>query len=260
VLLAEAAARDLVISFTGRPHRVNDRGTQARKALLDIGFEHFLQAESKGWVLYLEGSTDLAILRAFADRTEHPARASLECPFVHYVGNRSAVARNHFHGLRDAYPDLIGLAIYDRPEQALAEDDFLPQRTWQRREIENYLCQEGTLLRFAEEKGQQQDGPVFAAEWRAKMGLSIQKIVGALDMLRDPSPWGPDLTVSDKFLPRVFEEFYDALGLPNLMSKTDFHTLAPFVSRDDLDPEIEEVLDQIHAISARANDRRADLP
>ncbi|WP_083931131.1 AAA family ATPase [Solimonas variicoloris] len=55
VLLNEAADRDIVIAFVGKPHRIDDRGSQVTKALKEIGFEHYYQAEETGWVLYLEG-------------------------------------------------------------------------------------------------------------------------------------------------------------------------------------------------------------
>ena len=62
ILLNEAADRDVVIAFVGKPHRMDDRGQQVVKSLKEIGFEQYYQAEQTGWVLYLEGSTDLAIL------------------------------------------------------------------------------------------------------------------------------------------------------------------------------------------------------
>jgi energy-coupling factor transporter ATP-binding protein EcfA2 len=125
VLLNEAADRDVVVAFVGRPHRIDDRGSQVSKALKEIGFEQYYQAEATGWVLYLEGSTDLAMLQAFAQRLGHPAQAALERPFVHYVGNQPSKARDHFYGLREAKPDLIGCAIYDRIETRLSEDPSL---------------------------------------------------------------------------------------------------------------------------------------
>ena len=68
VLLNEAADKDLVIAFVGKPHRIGDGQSQKRKALAEIGFDQYYQAEQTRWVLYLEGSTDLAILQAFARR------------------------------------------------------------------------------------------------------------------------------------------------------------------------------------------------
>ena len=88
VLLNEAAGRDVVVAFVGPPHRIDNRGSQALKALREIGFDQYYQAEQTGWVLYLEGATDLSILLAFARRLGHErALLALARPFVHYVGN-----------------------------------------------------------------------------------------------------------------------------------------------------------------------------
>jgi hypothetical protein len=48
VLLNEAAERDVVVAFVGKPHRMDDRGSQVLKALREIGFEHYYQAEQTG--------------------------------------------------------------------------------------------------------------------------------------------------------------------------------------------------------------------
>ena len=92
VLLNEAADKDVVVAFVGKPHRVDDRGSQLLKSLREIGFEQYYQAETRGFILYLEGSTDLAILQAFARKLKHPAEEALEAPFVHYVLNQPQLA------------------------------------------------------------------------------------------------------------------------------------------------------------------------
>ena len=68
--------RDVVIAFLGKPHRIDDRGSQLLKSLRTIGFEQYYQAEQQGWVLYLEGTTDLPILQAFAHKVNHPAQTA----------------------------------------------------------------------------------------------------------------------------------------------------------------------------------------
>ncbi len=255
VILNEAADRDTVVAFIGRPHRIDDRGSQIVKALKEIGFEHYVQAEETGWVLYLEGSTDLAILRAFAGMLDHPARAALERPFVHYVGNQPGQARHHFYGLREAKPDFVGLALYDRLDAPLQTDPNISQETWQRREIENYLCQRSTLLAFAEARGREQQGDLFVVPWREAMERAIDEIAAALAALGKPDPWSPDLKVSDEFLEPVFRKFYEELGLPNLIRKTDYHTLTPYVAQDDIDAEVREKLDRIGEVATRAKPR-----
>lgn len=255
VILNEAADRDTVVAFVGKPHRIDDRGSQVLKALKEIGFENYLQAETTGWVLYLEGSTDLAILAAFAKRLGHKASAALARPFVHYVCNQPVKARDHFHGLREAKPDLVGIAIYDRLSPAPAPDPNLTQAMWSRRELENYLCQRETLVTWAEAQGREQQGDLFARSWRQAMEAAIDEIRNALGALDKADPWSPDLKASDDFLDPLFKNFFARLKLPNLMRKTDYHTLAPYVPASLVDAEITEKLDAIAAACDRARPR-----
>ena len=252
VVLNEAADRDVLIAFVGRPHRIDDRGSQVAKALKEIGFEHYLQAEEKGWVLYLEGATDLAILLALARRLQHPAAELLQSPYVHYVANQPARARAHFYGLREARPDLLGMAIYDRLERNPPEDPNLNQLIWRRREIENYLCQRPVLLDFAATEGERHAGELFASAWRSTMDESIAEIEQALKTLAEPDPWGPDIKASEAFLDPLFKRFYDKLKLPNLMTKTHYHRLAGFVEAGHIDPEISDKLDALVSVAGRA--------
>lgn len=252
IILNEAADRDTVVAFVGNPHRIDDRGSQLLKALKEIGFEQYLQAETTGWVLYLEGSTDLAVLRAFAVKLDHPARACLEQPFAHYVANQPGPAQKHFHGLREAKRNLVGFALYDRLDIELNGGQGLTQRMWRKREIENYLCSRDTLLAWAEEEGRKQHGDLFAKTWRAGMEAAIEKVSGALAALGKPDPWGADIKASDDFLDNVFREFYTALELPVLLRKTDYHVLAPFVPADQLDAEVKEILDAIETVAGKA--------
>jgi len=254
VILDEAADRDIVVAFIGAPHRIDDRGAQVVKALKELGFDQYLQAEETGWVLYLEGSTDLDILRAFSRKLGHPASGLFERPFVHYVANQPKQARHHFHGLREAKPDLVGIALYDRLE-SLSEDPYLQQTMWRRREIENYLSQRSTLLSYAEALGKAQQGELFATLWRQAMEESINEITSALEKLGKPAPWGTEIKASDDFLNPLFKIFYAKRGLPNLMRKTDYHTLAPFVVEGELDAEVREKLDLIVDVATRSRPR-----
>jgi ABC-type lipoprotein export system ATPase subunit len=258
VVLDEAADRDTVVAFVGRPHRIDDRGSQLLKSLKEIGFEHYYQAEQTGWVLYLEGATDLAILRAFAKTLDHAARHQLDRPFVHYVMNQPKKAREHFYGLCEAKHDLVGFALFDRIDKELAERPELREYKWKRREIENYLCSQATLLAYAEACAEELGlGPLFEPAERQRrkevMDQCIQDFVPRA-ALRDPAdPWWVDTKASDQFLDRLFEAFFAKLRLPNLMRKTDYHVLARHVPKDQIDPEVALVLDLIVEVAARAN-------
>ena len=258
VVLNEAAGRDLVIAFVGKkPHLIGDRGSQVFKALAEIGFDQYYQAEQNGWVLYLEGSTDLAILQAFAGRLGHPAAAFLERPFVHYVGNQPRRMQDHFFGLREAKPDLMGLAIYDRLARELPRLPGLVQAMWKQREIENYLLYPQVLLAYATASASEgQPGPLFTAAEAEKRRPIMQECITDLVppvALRDrDDPWWSNVKASDEFLDRLFETFFDRLGLPNLLRKNDYYVLARFVPENLIDPEVAEKLDLVVQVAQRA--------
>ena len=262
VLLNEAADRDVVVAFVGKPHRINDRGSQVLKALKEIGYEHYYQAEQTGWVLYLEGSTDLAVLRAFAEKLEYEdAMAALERPFVHYVGNQPGEVRKHFHGLREAVGDLRGVAIFDRLDQALPPDLGATGMTWKRKEIENYFCYPETLEAYAKGAAEEESaGPLFAlseANRRVQvMRESIGEVSKALETLGKGSPWDINTKVSDDFLAPLFETYFKKLGLPNVMAKKNFHELARLVPKEKLDTEIKGKLDAIVETMRNATPRK----
>jgi hypothetical protein len=244
VVLNEAAGRDMVIAFVGPPHRIDDRGSQVLKSLKEIGYDQYYQAEETGWVLYLEGSTDLAILRELADVLGHAARAHLERPFVHFVMNQPSKARDHFFGLREASGNLRGVAIFDRLESQPPLGTALREAMWRRREIENYFCRKDVLIAWAKDAASQlAGGPLFAQSWAAAMESCIGEIEQALQTLGKGSPWSPDTKVTDDFLEPLFKSFFARLELPNLLLKSNYHVLARFVTGDQLDPEVSAMLD-----------------
>ena len=257
VVLNEAADRDVVIAFVGQPHRIDDRGSQVLKSLTDLGFDQYYQAEQTGWVLYVEGPTDLAILQTFAATLGHPATELLERPFVHYVAtNLPQRARDHFFGLREAKPDLTGLALFDRLDKELHLGSPLMEMMWQRNEIENYLCQEEVLLAYAR-ADQPNDlfGQAEAQRREQTMREAIAEVSMALQTLGRPGPWSADIKASDDFLDPLFRQYFEKLALPNLMQKTDYHVLARLVPQNQIDPEVIDKLDAIVTVSGQAKPR-----
>lgn len=253
VILNEAADRDMVVAFVGKPHRIDDRGSQVGKSLKEIGFDEYYQAQQRGWVLYVEGSTDLDILRAFAGRLNHPARQVLASPFVKYIGNLPQRARDHFNGLREAWPRLMGYSLCDSDARLLSTPmPQLKEYKLRRREIENYLWQPETLLAYAGAMGQEkQNAPLFASRWRDVMQECLDDLVprAALRDLNDP--WWIETKASD-VLRRIFEDFFRRLSLPNLLNKTDYHVLAHYVPDACIDDEVTRVLDDICVIAESA--------
>ena len=255
VLLTEAAGRDMVVAFVGQPHRIDDRGSQVLKALKEIGYDQYIQAEQTGWVLYVEGATDLALLKAFAQRLDHQgAIKALEQPFVHYAGNQPRSVNRHSHGLREAIPNLKAVALFDRFESDAPDIAPVECLVWKRREIENYLCSQSTLEAYARASSGGDDvGPLFSsagAENRlSRMREAIQEVQSALEMLNKGSPWSPDTKASDDFLDPLFRAYFTKLDLPNLMAKKNFYELADHVPEGEIDSEISEKLDVIAQVA-----------
>ena len=259
VLLNEAAGKDQVISFAGQPQPLEGSRSQLLKSLRDIGADQYVLARQAGWVLYLEGSTDLAILQTFAAKLGRvKAAIALERPFVKYVGNQPSKAKEHFYGLQWALPDLKGVALYDRLDTNPESDDSLTHLAWKKREIENYLCSKRTLGEFAVSfEFPYSEGTLFReAEIRRRadaMRESIRELCQALETAGQGSPWDDGFKVSDRFLTPLFRNFYRCLELPNPMAKKSFHELAHFVPLDEIDPEIIQKLDAIADVAARCS-------
>jgi len=264
VLLNEAAERDVVVAFVGTPHRMDDRGSQVLKALKEIGFEHYYQAEQTGWVLYLEGSTDLAILRALAEKIGHrDAIQVLDKPFVHYIRNQPQEVLRHFHGLREATPALMGVAIFDRLEQEIPRVNGVECHEWRRREIENYLCYPETLFEYAKASSQVDSiGPLFTAGEASRrmraMEEAIEEVARAMETFGKGSPWDVNTKASDDFLDPLFRSYFRRLGLYNVMAKKNFHELSYFVPVEKIDPEIKEKLDVIVNVASSAKPMKED--
>ena len=261
VIMNEAGSQDVVVAFVGKPHRIDDRSarTQVAKALKQIGYQDYYQAEQMGWVFYLEGSTDLSNLRSFAKMLNHSASEYLARPFVHYVGNQPSLARNHFHGLHQGKPDLVGIGLYDHDAKIDGTSPSLRELQWQRREVENYLPIPAVLERYAQSSVDENEtggDTLFSAAEKDKRLEIMNKVVRDLVppiALRnsEDSYWRHDVKVSE-LLDRVFEEFFQQLMLPNVMRKTAYHRLALLAKPDELDKEVFEVLDRIVEVAQQA--------
>lgn len=246
-IILNEADKDTVVAFIGTPHPLR-QSDQLRKSLSLLGYEQFLQAEITGWVLYLEGSTDLESLRILAEKSHPEAAMALERPFVCYVLNQAERARTHFFGLREAYPALRGLALFDNtPDVTPQAGSPLRELKLTRRELENYFCSP-TLLRRWVEQSKLADDLFGRAEMAKRRGAMEQAITGntiplALDDAEHPF-WRTN-KVSDEYLPAVFGSFFKQIGLSNSMNKSDYSQLARLLEPEEVDPELRQLLGAI---------------
>ena len=269
VLLNEAATgQDQIIACVGHPHTLaQGKKSEVLKALTYLGFEDYYQAEQTGWVLYLEGSTDLLILQAFAKRLGHAAaQEALARPFAKYVGNTPQEARRHYHGLREAFPALGGLALFDhlnKESDILSNDNRDPSVgglqvfMWQKNEIENYFCMRETLQAYVNPTAgnpmQPEQLTIQAVAQQQAMDAAIEEITSALQTLGKGSPWEASIKASDDVLVPIFEAYSRRLGIYNQMGKKDLYKLIACIPPTAaIDPEVSETLTAIATVAKAA--------
>ena len=167
VILGEALERNLTLLHGGTADELASRSAIV-SALRHYGAEHYIRARQSGYVLYVEGGSDFAVLRALATRLGHPAAGVWdENANVYYVRDNypatdeaSELERveegfglspdRHFFSLRPMLPNLKGLAIRDRdgvPREDSTEGG-LTTSYWHRYEIENYIVSPEVLRAY----------------------------------------------------------------------------------------------------------------
>ena len=150
---------------------------------------------------------------------------------------RKTKGREHFNALVEAKPDLVGYLLVDQDAPDLQTRGNLKEKKWQRREIENYICQPEILESFAREFGQSGAGGPLFEEARGEKAVAImRKAVGDRVIpaaLRDRNdPWWRTVEASDDFLDLVFPEFYKQLGLKPDFGKADYYRLVSHIPED----------------------------
>jgi len=248
-LLNEAIQKSKIIAFIGKPHIVNST-SQVSKSLTTIGIDQYLLAEQKGWVIYLEGATDLSLLRSFAKLLKHPVYKYLETPFVNYIGNVPKLAKDHFYGLKEAYKDLKGIALFDNIDKQLRQDSDLLELMWERREIENYIPLPETLKRFFEKQID-----IFSSNDLDIINEIISAEVPPAALNDKTHDFWVKTKISDDFLDKVLKKFAERKNIPILISKKDYYILLDYAKSNEIDKEVKEKLDLIYQI-AKVEDKK----
>jgi hypothetical protein len=249
VLNKAVRANDKVIAFYphAKPKLIN-QGSNLLKALKTIGFEEYYLAQQLGWVLYLEGGTDLPILKKFAQKLQHPVLAKLENCFCKTINtNDPAQARNHFSGLRDAKKDLVGIALYDRLTVQIGDMPALAEAMWQKNEIENYFYSRQVLLGWARGKV---DFDLFGernANVRvANMEKALEDVLpGAARRDAQDSYWSEAKASAE--IEKIVKAYHKYMGYLGNSSKANFVDLIDYLDVSDFDQEIVDKLDFINA-------------
>ena len=254
VLLNEAADQDLALAFIGQPHQVGRQHSERfGRSLREFGFEHYMHAAQTGWVLYLSGPTDLAVLQGFAARLGHTASArALQRPFVHYVGDSLAAAIHHFRSLAGVLPEVRAFALLDDPQgtgNEASDPQGMARSRWKRGRIENYVCTRSALEGYASREGQTvAAGPLFAPDQSGRRLAAMRKAIKetAVADASDATGGSEEQALALEEVFRAYRSHLDATDRIPVPSPGDLVVDLP---ESEIDTEIQAKLDMI-AIAA----------
>lgn len=284
-ILREALDRNLTFLLRGWADNLADR-SEIADALRHYGAEHYVRARERGYVLYVEGRTDIDLLRAFAERLDHPVLdcwderinafyvqdnhpdPDLDSELERVEGGYGVTPTRHFFGIRGMVPGLRGLAILDRNGRVRedSEDGGLRIVHWQRYEIENYFVSPALLERYALSRTEGStlfDG--FGTEVTSVLDALVRERVFRgrdrdfrLWKAADPETrrllWEAETrqTKLSDFAEEFFRRLADRTEQSMLLRKGEFHRLIPFMAVDTVPDEVREKLDLLKDLFDRA--------
>ncbi len=284
VVLDEALDRNLTLLLGGDADNLASK-TTIKATLKQYGAEHYLRARECGYVVYVEGSTDLDMLRALAAKLGHPLAEMWDDKLnVYYVQNThpdptvemeleqveggfGIAPREHYLGLLKLIPGLQAIGILDndgKGRQGFREQG-LEVVYWRRYEAENYFITPDLLERYAVKEYQGMElFNSFRDEIAATMKtLLVERVFGGneadYDTYRRLDPAASRLIWETKTerlkLSDLAEEFFRRLsgtvGMPMLLRKGELHELVKDVDAATIPAEVKEKLDLLHGLLAK---------
>ena len=281
VISDEALDKNLTLLIEGKADNLA-RKTEISNSLRHFGAEHYVKARERGYVFYVEGGTDVDMLRAFAERLNHPVFTDWderinsfyvqnnypgitpESELERVEGGFGITPLRHFSGLNDLLPDLRGLAILDNDghNRQDSEKGRLNIVYWRRYEAENYFITPDVLKRYALAQYitlELFNG--FEPEIDEVLdGLVLERVFDS--MVVDFAAWKrlpPELarlvwdTKTQNLKLNTFaEDFFRQLSRRvsggMLLTKREFHRLMGFVDAKNINAEVGDKLNLLHRL------------
>ena len=286
VILDEALDNNLTLLLEGKADDLAKK-QDIKNSLKHFGAEHYVKARERGYVLYVEGGTDVDMLRALAELLNHPVAEiwderlnsfyvqnnypdqGLDAELERVEGGFGLTPQQHFNGLRNLLPQLKGLAILDNDGRDRASDLQGPLKIiyWKRYEAENYFVTPDVLRSYA--LGHYADLDLFGG-FQAEIDSVLDELL--LEQLFDGvysdfQAWkqaSPEIArvlweakTERRKLSAFAEEFFrklaEKLGGQMLLKKGELHRLVPTTQPQNIVPEVREKLDLLYELLAGAS-------
>jgi len=257
VIIDSVEPRELCVLFGAKPRIVEDVEERALlvRSLGVLTHTDVVLAQTAPGVLYVEGHTDIDILREWARVLEHRAYETLTTrlfwkPTVWEPRTQApgVKARDHYEALKLVREELPGLVLLDgdddpRVLETPITGSGLQRVRWRRYEIESYLVHPRALERFVEKEV----GPgAQSAEARKDLFAYLEKTFTRV-FVDDPfgdHPLVEAYLAQRKARTEVLPPILTAAGLPGF-PYTRYFEIAAIMQREEIHPEVVEKLDAI---------------
>ena len=296
VILEEALDNNLTLLLDGKADDLAGK-QDIRNSLKNFGAEHYVKARERGYVLYVEGGTDVDMLRALAERLNHPVTAiwderintfyvqnnypdqDIEAELERVEGGFGITPKQHFNGLRNLLPQLKGLAILDNDAHNRESQltDALKMAYWKRYEAENYFITPELLRTYALAKYPSND--LFSQQTHHAIdeilnGLVLEQVFentqadfdawvhANADVARVLWEAKTERRKLSTFAEEFFRRLAARLGGQMLLRKGELHRLVAHVSPQAIPGEVKEKLDLLEALfkSSAPNEATENAP
>jgi predicted ATPase len=283
VILNEAADNNLMLLLDGEAINLSDSSKKTIKsALKDYGLEHYYKARICKSILYIEGNTDIEMLRAFALKLKHAAKDLLDDKlYSYYVADNEPAnsfekeinksigyyqpAKNHFYAIQKCVSDFKGIGIFDN-DNANRMDEIRPELAllyWRKYELENYFAFpyiiEDYVAKYFENQGKTAID-LMAIRINTEDAINQAILTELLNSNQEAFSGYKKITgelkrelfknfltnrKASQFLDVCFKNISEKFKLPLILNKGNYYELIAFINQKDIEPEIKEKLDYL---------------
>jgi ABC-type multidrug transport system ATPase subunit len=275
VILDDAVDTDLTLLISGEAVNLATQ-QDIKSALKTYGIEHYYKAKVMPRLLYVNGSTDIAMLMELAKRLGHPAYDVLSGKINYYytkndypedsldnqldrIGGAFKNHKNHFSTLSHYVQNLKGIAILDSDGKEIPDEtqNNLTIVYWKNYELENYFITPEVILNYVDSLHEEND-TLFKQQQHEVMEQVINQWLLAQRFEGDKGQLAEFLKASKKFqqtvlknvkmsgfAEQVFETYAKGSQQPILLNKGEFYQLVQHVNKNDIPQEVTEKLDLI---------------
>ena len=198
-----------------------------------------VEQQTNPGILYVEGHTDIAILREWAKKLDHRLYSFLAEPFWKSTvydtrGQGDGIkAEKHFEALKLVREDVVGIELHDsdnKMREPTILNNGLERIFWRRYEIESYLIHPKSIIRFAKSIGVKGTGSKVQKYLKDNLSPAV---------IRNPMEEHDEL--KERKAKKILSTVLGAAGI----GENDYSLIAAQMNREEIHPEVAEKLDAI---------------